>query len=260
MTTTQYGKFFTAAALDNIEEAAGVEMIDDDLALIKSGSRTPESLLEICLLGAEPDREQGWRDYVAGVFALAQHRAEIIEADEPREWSFSDDHSRDFARETLTRDEVGPALVAAINGGDYGQDERTQWVPARATCAQTGERVDLRVTLDPPEPDCVDDKEHDWQSPVAIVGGIRENPGVWGNGGGALIVECCMHCGCSRTTDTWAQDPSTGEQGLTAVRYEPGAFREALAEMSEEDADETAAARADHEHDQARDDRATGDG
>ena len=43
-------------------------------------------------------------------------------------------------------------------------------------------------------------------------------------GGGVVIAEVCVQCGCKRTTDTWAQDRSTGEQGLTSVGYERKAF------------------------------------
>ena len=36
--------------------------------------------------------------------------------------------------------------------------------------------------------------------------------------------EVCRHCGCKRTTDTWAQNRETGEQGLREVSYEENAF------------------------------------
>lgn len=83
-----------------------------------------------------------------------------------------------------------------------------------------------KLTLHPDAPRCTDGKRdtHDWQAPHAIVGGIEENPGVWGHGGGVTITEVCMRCGCGRHTDTWAQDPSTAEQGLESVRYEEGEF------------------------------------
>lgn len=107
------------------------------------------------------------------------------------------------------------------------------------TVDEDGERdehVDtVTVQIDPEEFVCSED-EHDWQSPHSIVGGIKENPGVWGNGGGVIITECCMHCGCARVTDTWAQRRDTGEQGLTSVSYERGRFTEALAELAGEDA------------------------
>lgn len=84
----------------------------------------------------------------------------------------------------------------------------------------------VEVSLEPQEPRCTED-EHDWQAPIEIVGGIKENPGVWGHGGGVIIRECCMHCGCAKVTDTWAQD-NCGRQGLTSVEYEPDAYRDAL--------------------------------
>jgi hypothetical protein len=86
---------------------------------------------------------------------------------------------------------------------------------------EKAERIyNLTYTFDAKEPECTDD-EHDWQAPYSVLGGIRENPGVWGHGGGVIIREVCAHCGAYRETDTWAQDPSTGAQGLRSVRYEP---------------------------------------
>lgn len=158
---------------------------------------------------------------------VTELRAAVIEADEPREWSFSDGEARDFERQTLPLADVKQALSSAIESGDYGQHESTTWVDAYATCALTGERIDVTVTMGPDEPECTGAK-HDWQSPIEIVGGIKENPGVWGHGGGVIITECCMHCGCKRTTDTWAQRPDTGEQGLESVTYEPGAYAEEI--------------------------------
>jgi hypothetical protein len=75
------------------------------------------------------------------------------------------------------------------------------------------------MSFDPPEPDCVGDEDHDWQSPHSLLGGIKENPGVWGHGGGVIIRQCCAHCGRYQVTDTWAQNSSTGKQGLTSVTY-----------------------------------------
>jgi hypothetical protein len=75
------------------------------------------------------------------------------------------------------------------------------------------------VPRDPPEPKCLSGKEHDWCSPYDLVGGLKENPGVWGHGGGVIEKDICRHCGAYRTVDTFAQNPVTGEQGLTSVTY-----------------------------------------
>jgi hypothetical protein len=48
-------------------------------------------------------------------------------------------------------------------------------------------------------PECEADEngEHDWQSEYEVVGGCRENPGVWSNGGTSMsYVFCCAKCGC----------------------------------------------------------------
>lgn len=80
------------------------------------------------------------------------------------------------------------------------------------------DREQHTVNLDPPEPECAGD-EHEWRSPLSVVGGIESNPGVWAHGGGVLIREVCRHCGRYRETDTWAQCPTTGAQGLRSVTY-----------------------------------------
>jgi hypothetical protein len=73
--------------------------------------------------------------------------------------------------------------------------------------------------MDPPEPDCADRHDHDWQSPYSILGGCKANPGVTGNGGGVIVREVCLYCGSERVTDTWAQNPADGTQGLRSVSY-----------------------------------------
>lgn len=82
-----------------------------------------------------------------------------------------------------------------------------------------GDRETVTITLDPREPDCDHPDGHAYASPHWLLGGLRENPGVWGHGGGATITVVCLRCGLAKTTDTWAQRPDTGEQGLTSVSY-----------------------------------------
>ena len=113
-----------------------------------------------------------------------------------------------------------------IDDCDWDTSDGTFWVRVHvAELDDNGNVTDMqdsvKVAIEPEEPPCIDDTGHDWQNPHEIVGGIEENPGVWGNGGGVIIKEVCLRCGCGKTTDTWAQDPNTGEQGLTSVKYEP---------------------------------------
>lgn len=81
-----------------------------------------------------------------------------------------------------------------------------------------GEVAGHEFTLPMNEPDC-EASEHDWQRPHAIVGGLAENPGVHGHGGGVVITEVCAHCGAYRVTDTWATNPVDGTEGHETVTY-----------------------------------------
>lgn len=78
----------------------------------------------------------------------------------------------------------------------------------------------VRVTLHPEPPQCRGE-EHVWCSPYHILGGLKENPGVWGHGGGAMVKEVCSECGVYKLTDTWATNPCDGTQGHTSVEYLP---------------------------------------
>lgn len=119
-----------------------------------------------------------------------------------------------------------------VDGGDWGDSKSTAWIPIRTYRKGINDEGDIEIldeeshtiTIEPVEPDCIDGEEHDWQSPIELVGGIKENPGVWGNGGGVIINEVCIHCGCGRKTNTWAQNPSTGEQGLRSVEYKENEY------------------------------------
>ena len=72
----------------------------------------------------------------------------------------------------------------------------------------------VSVRIDPDEPKCSDEDGHEWAAPVNIVGGCKESPGVYGHGGGVTISEVCLHCGCRKLINTWAQRRDTGEEGL----------------------------------------------
>jgi hypothetical protein len=142
--------------------------------------------------------------------------------------------------EVIEAADVSEALQVAIDNVDASNYdvEETLWIDVRVyNIDDEDDASSATVTLNPDEPPCSDDESHDWQSPFEIVGGIKENPGVWGHGGGVVITECCTNCGCARVTDTWAQRRDTGEQGLRSVSYEEGRFSEDLATGDEEAAE-----------------------
>lgn len=127
------------------------------------------------------------------------------------------------------RDQAG--TVAALVAAGYEVADAADadgvvwiWVIVPEIDGQSGETEDEEEEEDAdsliqPEPRCESGHEHDWHAAHSVVGGIEENPGVWGHGGGATITRHCAHCGAYQITDTWAQDPATGEQGLTSIEY-----------------------------------------
>lgn len=128
-------------------------------------------------------------------------------------------------------DDGAEAAAEYVETGEWGDRARTDWVTVTAwrrawALDEDGELVTLILDCDrhtkeiePDEPDCEDGQDHDWQTPHEVLGGLEENPGVWGHGSGVVMREVCAHCGRYRETDTWAQNRETGEQGLTSIEY-----------------------------------------
>lgn len=118
-----------------------------------------------------------------------------------------------------------------IDEGDYDASGGTVYVDVHVIPhdqdgdedRDSAERV--TVAIHQPEPRCVGDDGHDWQSPYELVGGSQENPGIWAkNGMGVVTNEACMRCGCRRRTDTGAERHDTGERPFTEVTYAPGHY------------------------------------
>jgi hypothetical protein len=149
--------------------------------------------------------------------ALAELREALRDSAEEREYTIRADGGED----TITASSLADALQQAKEWAREGLDAdlTTVWSTVYVD-GEDGTSDQVSVSLDPTEPDCADGHSHDWQSPLSLVGGIAENPGVQGHGAGVIMREVCSACGTYRTTDTYAQNPETGEQGLTSVSYE----------------------------------------
>lgn len=145
----------------------------------------------------------------------------------------------DFLRDM--RDHTPETRCPEVDLTDMSQDERANVIAYlrkddgslseddQALCIQIADEIENLDTPDPDsethtieipptEPDCCGGS-HDWLTPFSVVGGLKENPGVFGSGGGVIMTEVCRYCGCYEVTDTWAQNPENGEQGLTSVEY-----------------------------------------
>lgn len=181
---------------------------------IRSGITTPDLVYD-WLDGAGVDMEH--IQIVDGAIVLEANRYHADDGN--AEVTFECDSGEDAAK-------------MYVDGGDWGQPDSTMWVTVwtwREGIDSDGDYVRVeedsyKIAIDPDEPDCTHGDGHEWDSPIEIVGGIKENPGVWGHGGGVKITEVCLHCGCERVTNTWAQDPTDGEQGLRSVSYTEGKY------------------------------------
>jgi hypothetical protein len=124
------------------------------------------------------------------------------------------------AKIKIEADSPKEAAQEYVMSGDWGVITKTTWIKV-AVWSEVDENEDAEwhtITLDPIEPECSESK-HDWRSPYSLLGGLKENPGVYGHGGGVVTTRVCKHCGTYRIADTWAQNPETGEQGLWSVEY-----------------------------------------
>jgi hypothetical protein len=159
----------------------------------------------------------------------AQAELEELRKQLPRNWILREEG---FDYDEIEAESVEEAIEVArgnVDRGNYPDAEGTIWIDVSVRCEETDEEESSTVQLDEDEPACKGDASHDWQSPHEILGGLAENPGVWGHGGGVIIHEVCVLCGCERSTDTWAQRHDNGQQGLTSVTYEEGKYADEVA-------------------------------
>jgi hypothetical protein len=190
---------------------------DSIITAIKSGVTTPKLIFT-------------WLDD-HGIYCEYDASADALILD-PDRWH-ADDGNAEVEYNVGCSEEAAQEYV---DGGDWGDHESTNWVTVqtwRIGIDSDGEKIRIdqehhTITIHPDEPECSHSDGHDFQARFSIVGGIKENPGVHGHGGGVISCECCMHCGCKKTTDTWAQNPSNGEQGLISVEYVTDGYSEEL--------------------------------
>lgn len=148
--------------------------------------------------------------------ALDKAEDDLAESDEEREYTFTDGNGGEDTF-VCSPSEVKEAWDEWINEFPWCESSETVWVHGRAT-DEFGKDHFFMATVEPEEPDCSSD-EHMWDTPYYILGGLKENPGIQGHGGGATGTEICRHCGTYKIWDSWAQDPETGKQGLHSIEY-----------------------------------------
>lgn len=124
---------------------------------------------------------------------------------------------RDESGEEIRIRAATPKAAARKYASAYEATDRTIYVRVYWRRALRGTAADydgsILVSVEPTSPPC-SARRHDWRE-VSVTG----------HGGGVIQTCRCTHCGRVQITDTWAQDPTTGQQGLTSVRYEEPSWR-----------------------------------
>lgn len=138
-------------------------------------------------------------------------------------WTAADESGH---REEIEAETAQEAAEEYVSGGEWGSEPRTRWATVTVWNAADEDSFPVRCKVEIPAtaPRCVDKGAHRFEAPHRLVGGCEENPGIFGSGGGVRIHEVCVRCGCGRVIDTWAHDPTDGEEGLTSETFEPGAY------------------------------------
>lgn len=156
---------------------------------------------------------------------------DILALDAAAGWGIRGLRYRDLDRRELEaladylEDDEGGSL-----DGDMAELCRSVAVQIRESLAEDDEDItddqpatDCSGTHSDDEPECEsdgpgDDGGHDWRAPHALVGGIRENPGVWSCGGTAMRYETvCACCGRYRTEVRAGSNRNPGEPKATVT-------------------------------------------
>lgn len=130
--------------------------------------------------------------------------------DAQRSWTIDLDGD---GQETYTEMSRAEAVAAYLETAALDHDEATYWVRLRVwPTSDPGAAVTERHAVHPDEPDCAEGQEHEW----------RDHGRDKVHGAGMIFHARCRYCGAVRITDTYAQDPADGEQGLVRVSYDLG--------------------------------------
>lgn len=128
------------------------------------------------------------RDGDSGVEKIIEAESMQAAIEEARDWAEDADYEE--------------RVMARVHINELGGDRDSETI-----------EVEAGPLPQPPETDCgTEDDDHEWTSPYDIVGGCRENPGVWSKGGTRVIFQyVCSRCGLSKTVDHAGEQRNPGQ-------------------------------------------------
>lgn len=146
------------------------------------------------------------------------------------------------------RPAVADALGRATGGTWELIDDRCVWVSVPSDwetedITREQDAADCSGSYSDDEPACTsdgpgdDDGGHDWRSPHSLLGGLKENPGVWGGSGTRMSVKTvCAACGKYRTETSAGSQRNHGEPDAVVTYEDADEASEAwLVRVHEED-------------------------
>jgi hypothetical protein len=130
------------------------------------------------------------------------------------------------ASEIIEADDLESAVEAAKEWASEGSyDERVmvsvyvQGIDDDGEDTDEYESAEVEAGPEPEAPECADGEEHEWESPHEIVGGLKENPGVWSKGGTTMTFHSvCCHCGAHKHETSYGSQRNPGQ--VDTVTYE----------------------------------------
>jgi len=198
-----------------------------DLGPLRGGGTAEdraEAVASIIRAGATPSEVGGW-------LGLPADDTRVVVSAWCRDGVTGAERVRDGAGDAYIAGHLHKWLVCEIKEWDGDDDESVVYrymadVMLVRVDGSVGEDYEgAEMTVHPDAPPCCDGgNAHEWRAPYSIVGGCRENPGVWGSGHGQCMhVDACVLCGCERRTDHGATNMQDGTC-MTQVSYEAGAI------------------------------------
>ena len=142
----------------------------------------------------------------------------------PRYYAVEDGGASTWLAEDTTANNANERARDWVREGEYGGEEAVQGYTVYLVEKPTPEQLANNephgssddayevesgtVVIPATVPDCIHADGHDFIATMDVEGGLAENPGVQGNGGGVTIDTHCSRDGCAvtRHVNTWAQD------------------------------------------------------
>lgn len=152
-----------------------------------------------------PEIEGGWEDYVQRFKIWDDVINEIIESDDI-------DCAMDYAEEKWQDGLWDEKQLIELYVQEIDWDDK----PIGDVLTKY-----IEVGEDPAPPECYEAEDHEWCAPFDLVGGLKENPGVWSLGGTTIhTITVCLHCGMYKKETHYGAQRDPGQ--LDKVEYTPG--------------------------------------